>query len=64
MGVPMADDSMLSYQSTSFHDIATLRHMLHLRPAPEFEVWLEALGLMNDGRLTPKAGDPSFFLSR
>jgi ethanolamine ammonia-lyase large subunit len=64
MGVPMADDSMLSYQSTSFHDIATLRQMLHLRPAPEFERWLEALGLMRDGRLTARAGDPSFFLSR
>ena len=64
MGVPMADDSMLSYQSTSFHDIATLRQMLRLRPAPEFEGWLEALGLMRDGRLTARAGDPSFFLSR
>ena len=64
MGVPMADDAMLSYQSTSFHDIATLRQMLRLRPAPEFELWLESLGLMRDGRLTAKAGDPSFFLSR
>ena len=64
MGVPMADDSMLSYQSTSFHDIATLRGMLRLRPAPEFEAWLESVGLMCDGRLTAKAGDPSFFLSR
>jgi len=64
MGVPMADDSMLSYQSTSFHDIATLRNMLRLRPAPEFEAWLESVGLMCDGRLTAKAGDPSFFLSR
>jgi len=64
MGVPCADDSMLSYQSTSFHDLATLRHMLRLRPAPEFELWLESLGLMRDGRLTAKAGDPSFFLSR
>jgi len=64
MGVPMADDAMLSYQSTSFHDLATLRQLLHLRPAPEFEAWLEALGLMSDGRLTAQAGDPSFFLSR
>ena len=64
MGVPMADDSMLSYQSTSFHDIAALRQMQGLRPAPEFERWLEDLGLMRDGRLTAKAGDPSFFLSR
>jgi ethanolamine ammonia-lyase large subunit len=41
MGVPGADDVMLSYQSTSFHDIAYLRHSLGLRPAPEFEAWLE-----------------------
>lgn len=64
MGVPMADDSMLSYQSTSFHDTATLRGLFRLRPAPEFEAWLESIGLMRDGRLTDKAGDPSFFLAR
>jgi ethanolamine ammonia-lyase large subunit len=64
MGVPMADDSMLSYQSTSFHDIASLRRLFRLRPAPEFEAWLESIGIMRDGRLTAAAGDPSFFLSR
>ncbi|HUW41882.1 MAG TPA: ethanolamine ammonia-lyase subunit EutB [Rectinemataceae bacterium] len=64
MGVPMADDSMLSYQSTSFHDTATLRGLFRLRPAPEFALWLESVGLMKDGRLTAAAGDPSFFLSR
>ena len=41
MGVPGADDVMLNYQSTSFHDIAYLRSALGLRPAPEFEEWLE-----------------------
>ena len=41
MGVPGADDVMLNYQSTSFHDIAYLRAALGLRPAPEFEAWLE-----------------------
>jgi ethanolamine ammonia-lyase large subunit len=41
MGVPGADDVMLNYQSTSFHDIAYLRSALGLRPAPEFEAWLE-----------------------
>jgi ethanolamine ammonia-lyase large subunit len=41
MGVPGADDVMLNYQSTSFHDIAYLRSALKLRPAPEFESWLE-----------------------
>lgn len=64
MGVPMADDAMLSYQSTSFHDIATLRDLFRLRPTPEFEAWLESIGLMRDGRLTERAGDASFFLSR
>jgi ethanolamine ammonia-lyase large subunit len=64
MGVPMGDDSMLSYQSLAYHDAATLRTLFHLRPAPEFEAWLESLGLWKDGRLTKKAGDPTFFLSR
>ncbi len=64
MGVPMADDSMLSYQSTSFHDTAAVRNIFKLRPAPEFEAWMESIGLMKNGKLTLKAGDPTFFLSR
>jgi ethanolamine ammonia-lyase large subunit len=40
MGVPGADDVMLNYQSTSFHDALYLRRILGLRPAPEFEAWL------------------------
>lgn len=64
MGVPMADDTMLSYQSTSFHDTATLRQLFGLRPAPEFEKWMEEMGLIKDGILTEKAGDPSIFLKR
>lgn len=40
MGVPGADDVMLQYQSTSFHDALYLRSVLGLRPAPEFEAWL------------------------
>ena len=51
MGVPGADDIMLSYQSTSFHDVLAVRSLLKLRPAPEFEVWLDEMGLMRDGRL-------------
>jgi len=42
MGVPGADDIMLHYQSTSFHDALYLRRLLGLKPAPEFEAWLEA----------------------
>jgi ethanolamine ammonia-lyase large subunit len=45
MGVPGADDIMLNYQSTSFHDALYLRSMLKLRPAPEFEGWLERMGI-------------------
>ena len=48
MGVPGADDVMLSYQSTSFHDILYLREVLGLRPAPEFEDWLARMGITGD----------------
>ena len=53
MGVPGADDIMLNYQSTSFHDALYLRQVLGLRPAPEFEAWLEKMGVMRDQRLLP-----------
>ncbi len=62
MGVPMGDDVMLSYQTTSFHDVASLRELMNLRPAPEFERWLEKTGLMNDGKLTKVAGDASYVM--
>jgi ethanolamine ammonia-lyase large subunit len=39
MGIPGADDVMLNYQSTSFHDALYLRNAFGLRPAPEFEAW-------------------------
>jgi ethanolamine ammonia-lyase large subunit len=45
MGVPGADDVMLSYQSTSFHDALYVRNALGLRPAPEFDDWLARMGL-------------------
>jgi ethanolamine ammonia-lyase large subunit len=51
MGVPCADDVMLNYQSTSYHDAAGVRPLLGLRPAPEFLAWLEECGLFRDGRL-------------
>ncbi|WP_123040145.1 ethanolamine ammonia-lyase subunit EutB [Cohnella candidum] len=62
IGVPMADDCMLNYQSTSYHDIATLRETMRLRPAPAFEKWLEKMGIMENGRLTELAGDPTLFM--
>ena len=52
MGVPGADDIMLSYQSTSFHDALYVRGLLGLRPTPEFEKWLEKMKVFNKkGRL-------------
>jgi ethanolamine ammonia-lyase large subunit len=57
MGVPGADDVMLGYQSTSFHDTLYLRRVLGLRPAPEFEAWLAATGIADEtGRLLPPGG--------
>jgi ethanolamine ammonia-lyase large subunit len=54
MGVPGADDVMLGYQSTSFHDAQYVRQVLGLRPAPEFEAWLESAELLDErGRLRP-----------
>jgi len=54
MGVPGADDIMLGYQSTSFHDSHYLRQVLGLRPAPEFEAWLLRMGITNaERRLLP-----------
>jgi ethanolamine ammonia-lyase large subunit len=51
MGVPCADDVMLNYQSTSYHDAASVRSLLGLRPAPEFGLWLARRGILPaDGR--------------
>jgi ethanolamine ammonia-lyase large subunit len=52
MGVPGADDVMLNYQSTSFHDALFLRQTLGLARAPEFEAWLQRMGITDAaGRL-------------
>jgi len=45
MGVPGADDIMLNYQSTSFHDALYLREVMNLKRAPEFEQWIERMGI-------------------
>ncbi len=53
MGVPGADDVMLNYQSTSFHDSLYIRNVLGLKRAPEFEAWLERMSITdNAGRLS------------
>lgn len=51
MGVPGADDIMLHYQSTSFHDAWYVRDLFSLRPAPEFEVWLDQFQITRGGQL-------------
>ncbi len=48
MGVPGADDIMLNYQSTSFHDALYLRKVLNKKPAPEFEIWLLNQGILDE----------------
>jgi ethanolamine ammonia-lyase large subunit len=54
MGVPGADDIMLNYQSTSFHDALYIRKILGLRPAPEFEAWLKKQAIMDEqGKILP-----------
>ena len=47
MGVPCSDDVMLNYQSTSYHDAASVRQLFGLRPAPEFAAWLGEEGRRN-----------------
>jgi ethanolamine ammonia-lyase large subunit len=57
MGVPGADDIMLNYQSTSFHDALYVREVLGLKRAPEFEEWLLRMGITDAlGRLAPAGG--------
>lgn len=50
MGIPGADDIMLNYQTTSFHDVLYTRRVLGLRAAPEFEQWLERMSIMENAR--------------
>jgi ethanolamine ammonia-lyase large subunit len=59
--VPGADDVMLNYQSTSFHDVLATRQVLGLLPAPEFAQWLEAVGLADAaGLIRPGELPPRF----
>jgi ethanolamine ammonia-lyase large subunit len=58
IAVPGADDVMLSYQSLSYHDVVATRHLMNLKPAPEFEAWLARMGLLDaQGRLPPPGAD-------
>jgi len=64
LGVPTSDDIMLNYQTNSYHDSAAIREILNLRPIHEFDLWLEKMGIMQNGKLTQRAGDASIFLER
>lgn len=61
MGIPMGDDLMLNYNTTSFHNNAALRTVFGYRPTPEFEAWMEKMGLWRNGKMTKRAGDASIF---
>ncbi|MGV6818203.1 MAG: ethanolamine ammonia-lyase subunit EutB [Thiotrichales bacterium] len=64
MGVPGADDIMLNYQSTSFHDANYLRQLLDLAPAPEFDQWLKKMAVYDDKRrLLPTSTATSLLVS-
>jgi len=58
MSLPVGDDIMLNYQSTSFHDIPSVRGLLGRRPAPEFDAWLNEKGIMDGDRPGERFGDP------
>nr|WP_320132083.1 ethanolamine ammonia-lyase subunit EutB [uncultured Holophaga sp.] len=62
MGIPAGDDVMLMYQSTGYHDMAAVREITGTRPIPAYERRLEELGILENGRLGPRAGDPSLFM--
>ncbi len=64
MGVPQGDDCMLMYQCTGYHESAALREVFGLRPIAEFDAWLEKMGFSENGKLTPRAGDASVFMSK
>ncbi len=64
LGVPTSDDVMLNYQTNAYHDAATIREILGLRPIREFDLWLEKMGISENGRLTSRAGDPTIFLEK
>jgi len=58
MSLPVGDDIMLNYQSSSYHDIPSVRGLLGKRPTPEFDAWLSAMGIMEGDRPGPNFGDP------
>ncbi|MCM0044825.1 MAG: ethanolamine ammonia-lyase subunit EutB [Burkholderiaceae bacterium] len=57
MGIPGSDDIMLNYQTTSFHDALYARRVLGLKPAPEFEEWLQKMAIFRTGERVELADD-------
>lgn len=62
MAIPHGDDIMLNYQTTGYHETATMRELLGKRPVKEFEDWMEKMGLLENGRITELYGDGSIFM--
>jgi ethanolamine ammonia-lyase large subunit len=58
MSMPVGDDIMLNYQSTSYHDVPSVRHLLGKRPTPEFDAWLDAMGIWHGDQPGKHFGDP------
>ena len=64
MGIPGGDDVMLMYQTTSYHDVASLRRLTGKKPIAEFARRMQELEILDEaGNLTAKAGDPSLFFA-
>ena len=59
MSMPVGDDIMLNYQSTSYHDVPSVRQLLQKRAAPEFDAWLNAVGIMDGDKVGERFGDPA-----
>ena len=64
IGVPAGDDIMLNYQTNAYHDANAIREILGLRPIREFDIWLEKMGITQDGKLTELAGKPERVFAR
>ena len=58
MSMPVGDDIMLNYQSTSYHDVPSVRGLLGAKATPEFEAWLDEAGILRGGKPGPRFGDP------
>lgn len=58
MGLPAGVDVMLGYQSTSYHDVASMRRLSRTGPAPEFARWAESVGILVNGEISGSWGEP------